>query len=327
MRRSVTVLLSVAAVLAGAPVPAAAAVDCTSTVLPVLPGTTGGGSGSAILDANTFLGWMNDPYQGVIWRNGSVASLNIVPDEVNSTGLVAGSVGSGTPHAARARLGGTPEVGSTRPSSMTDVNAAGDAVGWQTNLYAPPSDYDGLWWRRGDAAPTLLPGPYRTSARAIDDLGNMIGWGETSQGERRYMIWGPDGAIKRQYGPYTSGETVVALDDVDDGVAVATRYPAAGATDIVLIDVATGTTTPVPGSSGWAAMKLSKGAVLAQDAAITLTYRLWHDGVTYQLPVPDGMRSARLFDLNVIGSTAIVLGFTYPDDTISFQHPVVWRCG
>jgi hypothetical protein len=268
---------------------------------------------------------MNDPYQGVIWRNGSVSSLNIVPNEVNATGLVAGSVSG--PRAARAQLGGTPEVGSPRPSSMADVNAAGDAVGWQTNWYAPPSDYDGLWWKRGATAPTLLPGPYRTSARAIDDLGNMIGWGETSAGERRYMIWGPDGTIKRQYGPYASGETVVALDDVDDGIAVATRYPASGARDIVLIDVATGAMTPVSGSSGWLALKISKGSVLAEDAALTRTHRLWHNGVTYNLPEPAGMDSSRVFDMNVIGSTAIAVGFSYPEDTFSFQHPVVWRCG
>jgi hypothetical protein len=301
-------------------------VDCTSTVLPVLPGTSGG-SGSAILDANTFLGWMNGPHQGVIWRNGSISSLNIVPDEVNATGLVAGAVNSSPPHAARAQLGGLPEIGSTRPSHMIDVNSSGDQVGWRTNLYAPPSDFDGLWWKRGDAAPTLLPGPYRTSASAIDDSGTMIGWGETSQGERRYMVWGPDGTIKRQYGPYASGETVVALVDIDNGVAVATRYPASGATDIVLVNVATGTMTPVAGSSGWAALKLSKGSVLAQNATALLTYRLWHNGVTYNVPSPAGMRASRLFDLNVIGSTAIVLGFSYPENSSSFQHPVVWRCG
>lgn len=327
MRRMGTVLLSVAAALLVVPVPAAAAVDCAPTTLPVLPGTTGGGSGSAILDTNTFLGWMNDPYQGVIWRDGSVSSLDIVPDEVNPSGLVSGAVWNGQPRAARMQLGGTPEVGSTRPSHMEDVNSAGDSVGWQSNLFGPPSDYDALWWKRGDAGPTLLPGPYRTSAGAIDDLGNMLGYGETTEGERRYIVWGPDGTVKRQFGPYITGQTRLSPTDIDDGIAVADRRPPSGEQDITLIDVDTGTVTPIAGSSGWTAMQISNGSVLAQDADITLTYRLWHNGVTYNLPSPPNMSSSRLFDLDVLGSTAVVVGFSYPDGPGFFQTPVVWRCG
>lgn len=327
MRRTGTVLLSVAAALLVVPIPAAAAVDCTPTTLPVLPGTTGGGSVSATLDADTFLGWMNDPYQGVIWRNGAVSSLDIVPDEVSSSGLVTGAVWNGQPRAARMQLGGVPEVGSSRPSHLEDVNSAGDSVGWQTNAFAPPTDYDALWWKHGDAAPTLLPGPYRTSASAIDDLGNIVGYGETAEGERRWIVWGSDGAIKRQFGPYTSGQTVIAPTDIDDGIAVADRDPASGETDIVLIDVATGATTPVADSSGWISLQISNGSVLAQDADITLTYRLWHNGVTYNLPSPPNQRASRVADLDVIGSIAVVTGFSYPSGPGSFQTPVVWRCG
>jgi len=322
-----TVLLSLAAALLVVPVPAAAAVDCSAATLPVLPGSAGGGSGAAILDSDTFLGWMLDPSQGVIWDNGTVSSLAISPSAVNSGGLVVGDVGTGTPHAARMQLGGSPETGSTRPSQMEDVNSSGDSVGWRTNVFAPPTDWDALWWKHGDAAPTLLPGPYQTSASAIDDLGNIVGYGQTAQGGREWIVWGPDGTIKREFGPYTSGQTVIATTDIDDGIAVADRDPAVGETDIVLINVDTGAMTPVAGSSGWVSRQISNGSVLAQSADLS-TYRLWHNGGTFNLPSPAGLGYAHPIDLNVIGSTAIVVGFAYPETGPGFfETPVVWRCG
>lgn len=328
MRRTGAVLASVAVVVLGVPisvaVPAAATAGCSVSALPVPPSSANGGSAETILEPGTYLGWTDAPYVGELWQDGAVSSLPIIPDEVNSGGTVVGSVGS---RAARLQLGGTVQYGSTNPSFMNDVNEAGDAVGTRSTPGVwPPYWYEALYWQHGTTTATALPGPQYNHALAIDDLGYKIGWAETYQGERRYLVWGADNTIVRQFGPFAAGETKIAPQDIDDGVVVADRYPPTGAKDIVLVDVVTGAITPLPASGGLNAIAISNGSVVATDVDFA-TFVLWHNGVRHVLPeLPD--RSTRdVADLEVFGATAYLSGFSYPATTGWFETPTVWQCG
>ncbi len=327
MRRTGAVLVSIAVMLVGTPVGAAGAVEtaaaCVPTALSVPPGAADvGGSATAILDASTFLGWVDDPTQGRIWRSGAGSVVGMSPHAVNASGLAVGSSTSGARRAVRMRIGGALEYG-PYDSSMSDVNAGGDAVG---SLFTVPFPRrNALWWRAGDAAPTNLPGPPYTGAWAIDDLGYKVGYGETAQGERRELIWGPNGQIVRQFGPYAAGDTKIYPRDVDNGVALATRrQPNGGARDLVLVDVVTGAITPLAGTNGLDAELYSDGWVVASKDISTPI--LWHNGVRQNLPALPGTTPRLVDDLKVIGSTAVLAGFSYPESSGWFQTPTIWKC-
>jgi len=327
MRRTGAVLVSIAVTLLGMPAVAGtagavgAAAGCVPTALPVPPEADRGGVATAILDLGTYLGWTGDPVQGRIWQNGSGAPLGISPYSVNSAGLAVGSTSSGARRAVRLQLGGTPEYG-TYDSSMAEVNANGDAVGTLLTVSFPRRN--ALWWRPGDAQPTNLPGPSYTGAWAIDDLGYKVGYGETSQGERRELIWGPDGQIVRQFGPYTAGDTKIYPRDIDDGVALATRQQPNGAKDLVLVDVVTGSVSPLAGTSGLDAELIRDGWVVGTKDIVTPV--LWHNGVRQNLPALPGTSPRAVSDLKVFGSTAVLAGFSYPESSGWFQTPTVWKC-
>jgi hypothetical protein len=276
----------------------------------------------AILEQGTYLGWVGDPGKGRIWRNGVGSQLAIVPHYVNAAGLVVGTSQTGSRRAARMQLGAVPEYGPTN-TSMDEVNASGDAVGGYFTVAPYPARH-AMRWLHGQAAPTNLPGPPYSGAWAIDDLGYMVGYGETAQGQRRELIWGPDGQILRQFGPYAAGDTKIYPTDIDDGVALATRQQPNGARDLVLVDAVTGAITPLAGTNGLDAELYRDGWVVGSEDIVTPV--VWHNGARLNLPALPNTSPRAVYDLKVFGSTAVIGGFSYPASSGWFQTPTIWQC-
>lgn len=314
-------LATVVLALLGSPV-SAGAVGCSTTNLPVPPSASEGASADGIRAAGTYVGWSNSPQQGQQWDNGVVSSLPINGYAVNASGLVVGTAISGY-RAARVQIGGAVQYG-LASTGMNDVNASGHAVGSLLTVSLLPNRRKALWWHPNEAQPRELPGPELTGATAIDDLGYKVGTGETRQGARSWIVWGANGEIVRQFGPYAAGQTWISLHDIDDGVAVATRWPASGPKDIVLVDVVTGAISPVPGTSGFEAQEISNGSVVGMDA--NLQFALWHLGTRYDLTVSRPTPHT-VADLEVFGTTAVVSGFRLLQSSGSFKTPTIWRCG
>lgn len=316
-------LAAVVLALLGSPVSAgAAAAGCATTDLPVPQSASEGGSVDGIRADGTYVGWSNSPQQGQQWNNGAVGSLPINGYAVNASGLVVGSATTGY-RAARVQIGGTVQYG-PYDAGMNDVNASGDAVGSLMTIGGLPDRRKALWWRPNEAQPRELPGPVFTGATAIDDLGYKVGIGDTWEGARSWIVWGANGEIVRQFGPYAAGQTRISLHDIDDGVAVATRWPASGAKDIALVDVATGAITPVPGTSGFEAQEISDGSVVGMDA--NFQFALWHLGTRYDLTVSRPTPHT-VADLEVFGTTALVSGYRLLQSSGYLKTPTIWRCG
>lgn len=333
MRRIGAALASVAVVLLGTPAvaetpaetsaQASAAAGCTATALPVPADATGGASVAAIVEPGTYLGRSgSEPYQGMMWRNGTLSPLPISPSAVNPSGLVVGYEPGVNGRLARMRLGGTPQY-SWNSTYLDDINADGVAVG--SLVFADlVLIAHAVVWRPGEAEPTTLPGPVRTGAWAIDDLGYKIGYGQTSEGERREVVWDADDRIVREFGPYDDNDVKLYPRDIDDGVALTTRYQPSGAKDLVLVDVVTGEVTALPDTDGLRGEHYEDGWI-AGDAGDFVTPVVWHDGAQVSLPAPPGTEPRLIEDVHVVGSTAILSGYSVSYSP-RYLTPTVWRC-
>lgn len=333
MRRTGAVLASIAVMVLGMPAVAeesgvtGAAAGCVATALPVPPDAAEDGAVvNAILEPGTYLGrTAAEVGEGLIWRGGSSAPLEINPYAVNASGLVVGGSEDFHSDAARMQLGGTPEY-SWNSTYLDQINTAGEAVGGVVFVHTLGVVMRAVWWRPGDAEPAYLPGPSSSDALAIDDLGYKIGYG-TSSGERRELVWGPDGQIMREFGPFGDGDTELYLRDIDDGIALATRYQPNGAKDLVLVDVVTGAVTPLPNTDGISGELFEDGWVAGTVDLSTPV--LWHNGVRYDLPPAVSDTKPRYInDLKVFGSTAVLAGSSSPVPGTGswYLTPTIWRC-
>lgn len=325
MRRTGVVMTVLSAALLGLPAGAGAdaapaAVACAVRTLN-LPGASA--SVTAVVDRNAFLG--DSGGSGYLWRNGVTSTVPIRPDAVNSSGMILGSrSGTTSQEVARVPLGGgTPQYGG-REIYTSGINDAGvAAVDYFTVGGLPGLVSHAMSWKPGDATPTRLSGPNVSGARAIDDLGYIVGFAD---GASRYALaWGPGGDIVLQLGPFAPTEPRIAFGDIDNGVAAAGRYPRSGEPDIVLVDVRTGAITPVPGTTGYGGERYEDGALLGWDPEDG--YALWNDAQRYELTelpntIPVRMR---VNDMKVFGDTVVIAG---TQDRQDFTHiPVVWECG
>jgi hypothetical protein len=331
MRRTGVILTSIATALLGMPTladasgAAVAATGCVATALPVPTGATGGGSVTAILEPGTYLGAAGADFnQGLIWRNGVNSPLAIVPSSVNASGLMVGTSG-GNGRSARMQLGGTPQYGGYY-TYFDEINSEGDAVGGIVFVDLA-TVRKAVWWRPGNALATELPGPVYASAMGIDDLGYKVGHGQDSTGLRRELVWDANGQITRQFGPYSDNEVQLYLTDIDNGVALATRYHPNGTKDIALVDVRTGAVTPLANTNGVRADIYEEGWV-AGEADDLITPVLWHNGAQVSLPALPNTRPSWIQDVKVFGSTAIVAGYSVPlpGSGSWYRTPTIWRC-
>lgn len=331
MRRTGVILTSIAVALLGTPTladasgAAVAATGCVATALPVPSGTTGGASVSAILEPGTYLGAAGSDFnQGVIWRNGVGSPLAIVPSSVNASGLMVGTVGSNG-RSARMQLGGTPQYGGYY-TYYDEINSAGDAVGGLIFIDLATVQ-KAVWWRPGNAQATDLPGATYASAMGIDDLGFKVGHGNNKDTPRRELVWDANGQLVRQFGPYNDNEVKLYLTDIDNGVALATRYHPNGTKDMALVDVRTGAVTPLANTGGVRADIYEDGWI-AGEADDFVTPVLWHNGAQVSLPALPNTRPRWIDDVKVFGSTAIVAGYSapLPGSGSWYRTPTIWQC-
>ncbi|HCT81083.1 MAG TPA: hypothetical protein DGT23_31850 [Micromonosporaceae bacterium] len=132
-------------------------------------------------------GWVSNHWEGIIWRNGSPQKLpapaagpgSNYPRAVNANGVVAGywTGNDGTTFGWRYTNGSYQRLPGrgTRPSVPTDINAAGDIVGF-SNYFACCDPSHALLWKV--SSPSVYTDFGVGFAEGIDDTGRVVvSWG------------------------------------------------------------------------------------------------------------------------------------------------------
>jgi hypothetical protein len=128
---------------------------------------------------------------GYVLSHGATESLHGFVYAINDEGeAVGGSTSDGTARAAIFRKG-TASVIVNWPSSAVGINASAHVVG----SYQPGGDGRRrlFIWSADSGALDLTPQDYRSAeAAAINDRGDVLGFGETVSGQSRYFLLTPD---------------------------------------------------------------------------------------------------------------------------------------
>ncbi|MGB3437896.1 MAG: hypothetical protein WBA97_04000 [Actinophytocola sp.] len=326
MRRSLSraaVLSVLGAVLGIGAAPAAAAV-CTPTALPNLPGVSlYEVTGTDHAGTYVARGADADGPAGVVWQDGQVSRLpnGFVPFDMNRAGLMSGNVSvAGFPtsyqRSALMRLDGTTTYLTTAYSTAAaGMNERGDAVGWVYPDH-PVIHFAALWPSGATEYDVLDPSWYVPVD--IDDDGVSIGKPQDETQPQR--IWRFDGTVVRNYGPYPAGHSSIDLADIDDGSVAATRTRPDGRFEVVVIDVATGAVTALPGSASGTPLEIENGVVVGRGPHGAT---MWRPSGATVLPAPSGLTTREATALNDDGTEAAGISTTASGEAVA----TVWRCG
>lgn len=162
-------------------------------------------SGGAIIGNRTFgvlrrlLAGRSGPggQRGYILSQGMARHLQGFVYAINDLGAAAGGSTSGGKVVAAVFGNGVPALILDLPSAAVGINAVADVVGF----YQPSErSLRRLFvWSAQSGAFDLTPDGYRSAqAAAINDRGQILGFGETADGERPYFLLSPDpnGALR-----------------------------------------------------------------------------------------------------------------------------------
>jgi hypothetical protein len=323
MRRSLScaAVLSVFAALV-APAAAVAAV-CMPAALPGLPGVTLH-EVTGTDHAGTYVGRGADAggQVGLVWQDGQVSRLpnEFVPHDMNRSGLMSGYVTvESFPSSYRAGalmgLDGTiTHLDSGYSVVAAGMNERGDAVGWVYPQH-PVVHFAALWPAGTTGAEVLDPSWYLPID--IDDDGVSIGKPQDVTQPQR--IWRFDGSVVSDYGPYPAGRSSIDLADIDDGEVAAKRTRPDGRFEVVLIDVATGAVTALPGSSSGTPLEIENGVVAGRGPGGATVWR--STGATV-LPAPAGTTTREATALDDDGTEVAGISVTAGGEAVA----TVWRC-
>lgn len=128
--------------------------------------------------------------RGYVLSQGAVVHLNGFVYAINDLGQAAGGSPSGGEAMAAVFKNGIATVIVNLPSAAVGINSVADAVGF----YHPAGcDMRRLFiWSANSGAFDLTPDGYRSAqAAAINDHGQILGFGETTAGERPYFLLTP----------------------------------------------------------------------------------------------------------------------------------------
>lgn len=129
--------------------------------------------------------------RGYALSDGSVRHLNGFAYAINDLGEAAGGSTSGGETMATVFSNGIATVIVNLPSAAVGINSVADVVGF---YHAADRDLRRLFiWNTHSGAFDLTPDGYRSAqAAAINDHGQVLGFGETLGGERPYFLLTPD---------------------------------------------------------------------------------------------------------------------------------------
>lgn len=129
--------------------------------------------------------------RGYILSHGAARHLDGFVYAINDLGEVAGGSASGGTAMAAVFRSGIATVILNLPSAAVGINSVADVVG-----FYHPSGCDSrrlFIWSANSGAFDLTPDGYRSAqAAAINDHGQVLGFGETVHGERPYFLLTPD---------------------------------------------------------------------------------------------------------------------------------------
>jgi hypothetical protein len=323
MRRTVS-CAAVLSVLAAAVLPAVAvAAVCTPTALPGLPGVTlHEVTGTDHAGTYVARGADADGPVGVIWQDGvpSVLANDFVPFDMNRAGVMSGNVSvasfpSSYQRAALMTVDGTiTYLNSAYSVAAAGLNERGDSVGWVYPQH-PVVHYAALWPAGATDLETLDPAWYVPVD--IDDTGVSIGRPQDQTKPQR--IWRFDGTVVWSYGPYPAGTSSIDLADIDDGKVAAKRTRPDGRFEVVLISVATGAVTALPGSASGTPLEIENGVVVGKGASGATMWRA--TGATV-LPPPAGLVAREATVVTGDGTEVAGLSVTSSGEAVA----TVWRC-
>ena len=129
--------------------------------------------------------------RGYVLSRGTAQHLNGFVYAINDHGEAVGGCASGNETVAAVFRNGVPTLVLDLPSAAVGINSVADVVGF----YQPAkSDLRRLFiWSAHGGAWDLTPDGYRSAqAAAINDHGQVLGFGETESGERPYFLLTPD---------------------------------------------------------------------------------------------------------------------------------------
>ena len=323
MRRTL-VCAAVLSVFAAVVAPAVAvAAVCTPTALPGLPGVAlHEVTGTDYAGTYVARGTDADGEVGVIWRDGqpSVLPGDVVPYDMNRSGVISGSVSvedfpSSYRSAVLVRPDGTiTTLGTAYSTAAAGLNERGDAVGW----YYPehPVIHFAVVWPAGSTSyETLDPSWYLPLD--IDDNGFSVGKPQDPAQPQR--IWRLDGTVVWNYGPYPAGASSLDLADIDDGKVAAKRTRPDGRFEVVLISVATGAVTALPGSASGTPLEIENGVLVGRGPQGAT---MWRSSGATVLPAPAGLATREATAVNGDGTEVAGISVTSSGDAVA----TVWRC-
>lgn len=219
----------------------------------------------------------------------------------------------GATHAFRWQNGVSIDLGALglASSHATDINAAGQVVGYANNDYW--SDVHAFLWRDGVMTDLGTLGGTYTVATAINDAGQVIGTSATADGQTHAFIW-QDG-VMTDLG--TLGGTYVTVDAINNaGQIVGGSWTAGDAEehaflwqDGVMADLGRGFATAIN----------ARGAVAGSDGN-RLFY--WEHGVRTDFDALGGGALAEA--MNERGQ---VVGFASLPGRYAPQHAFLWQDG
>lgn len=129
--------------------------------------------------------------RGYVLRDGRAEHLNGFVYAINDAGdAVGGSISQGEPMATVFRNGVTTVI-LNLPSYAVGINSSAEVVGFYQPAGNSPRRL--LIWSANSGAFDLTPEGYRSAeAAAINDRGEVLGFGETRSGTRQYILLRPD---------------------------------------------------------------------------------------------------------------------------------------
>ncbi len=153
--------------------------------------------------------------RGFLWHNGTMTEVGTLGGcasdawGVSDSGVVVGAslTAEDDWHAFRWEAGTMTDLGTLGGdhSCALDINNAGKIVGWSmapgtpvdANDTDPPPVRRAFLWTAGSGMTDLgTLGGLNSTAMAIDDDGRIIGWSDTSYGERHIVLWDPNDGMQ-----------------------------------------------------------------------------------------------------------------------------------
>jgi hypothetical protein len=301
---------------------AAVAATCTAAVLPDLPGSTAV-SVAGTDYAGAYVGVAADATSqfGVVWRDGGVERLPILPYDMNRAGVVSGSV---EVHELPERVvsaallapdGTITYLTSGYSVAAAGINDRGDAVGWYYPNH-PVVHIAALWPAGSSTYETLDPDWY--VPLDIDDNGVSIG--RPGRDDLPQRVWSFDGTVLAEYGPYAAGDTRIDLADIDDGKIAATRTEPDGRSTIVVLDALSRRGVPLASSEGGTPLEIENGVVVGSGPEGAM---LWRRTTATVLPAPAGTTTREASAVNGDGTEAAGISVAANGRTVA----TVWHCG